>query len=116
MQTTINDRNGCLDENGHLAARRRLHFALSRFAPRIDHVTLTVEDQNGPRGGIDKACRLRIGLRNLNEVVVQDQDAEVGVCIGRVAQRAARTVRRTIERAQRFPRHSAASLAPFEST
>lgn len=37
-------------------ARRRLGFALDRFAERIRNVSLRFEDINGPRGGLDKRC------------------------------------------------------------
>jgi putative sigma-54 modulation protein len=43
---------------GHI--ERRLCFALERFARRISRVRVSVGDLNGPRGGIDKRCRVAI--------------------------------------------------------
>lgn len=39
---------------------RRVGFALRRFSDRIRSVTVRVVDLNGPRGGIDKECRIEV--------------------------------------------------------
>ena len=45
---------------------RRLRFALTRFSGRIGRVNVFLTDQNGPRGGIDKTCRIVVRLRDGN--------------------------------------------------
>ena len=59
---------------------RRLYFALGRFSPEIDQVTVRVGDANGSRGGADKRCRIVVKLRRL-ESVVSDVHGE-GVRVG----------------------------------
>jgi len=41
---------------------RRLHFALGRASGQISRLTVRLSDLNGPRGGEDKRCLLRITL------------------------------------------------------
>ena len=56
----------------------RVQLALSRFtdAIRTTHVTLT--DINGPRGGIDKTCRIRITGPQLGSIIIEDAAADLG--------------------------------------
>ena len=45
-------------------AERRLRFATDRFQNQIRNVILRLSDVNGPRGGVDKLCRLTATLRH----------------------------------------------------
>ena len=67
-------------------------------------MSVVVADANGPRGGVDKSCRISVKLRRANDVTMTDQDADVAVCIARAAERVGRAVARAIERTQRFDR------------
>lgn len=104
MTILINDRSGLMDRSQQELAERRLHFALSRFDSRISRLELVVEDENGPRGGVDKAIRLLVKLKRASDVVISDRDSDLITCISRVAERAARSVTRSIERSQQFDR------------
>lgn len=97
---SIVDRSELLsDELRHLIERRLL-FALARFDSRIVQVEFVVNDENGPRGGVDKTCRVAIILHRAGDVLVNDKDADMAKCISRVAQRAGRAVARAIEKTQ----------------
>ena len=78
-------------------AERRLRFALGRFAGRIDRVLVQVCDTNGPRGGLDKQCRVRVRLRHGQEVLVGDVDEDWIVLIDRASARLGRSVARVLE-------------------
>jgi len=82
---------------------RRLHFALGRFGPAIDHVIVRVGDINGPRGGVDKRCQIVVKLRasGSNPIAIDDSDEELHVAVARASNRAERTVARAIERKRR---------------
>ena len=51
--------------------RRRLEFALGRLGPAVRAVQVTLADVNGPRGGVDKQCRMRIAGDQLPALVIE---------------------------------------------
>ena len=82
---------------------RHLYFALGRFGPAIDHVSVRVGDINGPRGGVDKRCQILIKLRasGSNPIAIDDNDEDLRAAIARTSDRAGRAVARAIERKHR---------------
>ena len=79
-------------------AERRLRFALTHADQRVRRVTMRLFDVNGPRGGIDKCCRIQVMLNGLAEVVIADTEADLYVAIDRAADRIGRTVARRLAR------------------
>ncbi|MBZ5689644.1 MAG: HPF/RaiA family ribosome-associated protein [Acidobacteriia bacterium] len=77
---------------------RRLRFALDRFAGRIRQVHVTVGDLNGPRGGIDKCCKLAILLDRSSTIVLENHASNVYVAIDCVADKAATCIGRRLKR------------------
>jgi len=75
---------------------RRLGFALDRFGARISAVTVWLSDVNGPRGGVDTLCRLKVALTAGRPVVVEARDASVPSVIAGAADRIARAVAREL--------------------
>ena len=51
-----------LDEQDRAYIRRRLGEKLGKYASSIERVTVRVRDVNGPRGGIDLLCRIKVVL------------------------------------------------------
>lgn len=100
MKLSIVDRDKCLTSQLRILARRRLLFALSRFDSKIDEVTLSIRDLNGPKGGIDKRCQLRIKLRFGDDIILTNLDSTVEASVSRLADRAGRTIARRISRLQ----------------
>jgi putative sigma-54 modulation protein len=84
---------------GHI--ERRLRSALGRFAARIDRLTVRLCDVNGPRGGVDKRCRIAVTLIPRGLVMVEGQGHDPFTLISRAAKRARRSVRRALERRRR---------------
>ena len=79
-------------------AQRRLGFALGRFGAAVTGVRVSVSDENGPRGGVDKRCRIEVrGPRRL-AVVVEDSASDERAAIARAAERAGRAFARELER------------------
>lgn len=56
-------------------AERRLRFATDRFTQQIRNINLRLTDINGPRGGVDKLCRLTATLRQGRIVVTEARSA-----------------------------------------
>jgi len=79
---------------------RRLGWRLGKFAPRIERLTVRFEDVNGPRGGIDVACRIKAVVSGVPSVVVTEIARSPVAAFDRAGQRIERVVRRTIGRAR----------------
>ena len=77
---------------------RRLEFALDRAHHDVSNVTVRLSDINGPRGGFDKRCQIRIPLPHHRGVVIEETDADLYVAIDRAASRAGNTLGRQLSR------------------
>ncbi|MFO0901625.1 MAG: HPF/RaiA family ribosome-associated protein [Pirellulales bacterium] len=100
MRLQIVDRGRELDQEQREQAERRLRYALTRFEPQVERVTLHVQDENGPKGGVDKTCRVDVYLRHGDPVTVSDADASLLAAVSRAAERVSRAVDRRIRRDQ----------------
>lgn len=81
-----------------LLARERLGNALDHWSHRVDRVRVTMSDLNGPRGGVDKRCRVVVIGRRSWMVVVEAEAPTWQDAVDRSAGKAARAVRRELER------------------
>jgi hypothetical protein len=95
--------------------RRRLRFALARAGDRIKRVEVRLGDTNGPRGGADKFCRMRVVLEHAPSVLIEDVGADLYAVIGRVAERAGRNVARLVDRLHQNVRLTKAKRKPLRS-
>ncbi|KYF55193.1 hypothetical protein BE08_40615, partial [Sorangium cellulosum] len=73
-RTPVAVRTTGLDIDGEVRdyARQRLGVRLGKFAAEIQRISVRLEDVNGPRGGVDTVCRIKVVLRGLPTVVAQD--------------------------------------------
>lgn len=76
----------------------RVQRSLERFRQYVQIVRVHVEDINGPKGGVDKQCRLILQLRNIPEIVIQDRDSSLCTLLDRVTDRATHSLSRKVER------------------
>jgi hypothetical protein len=79
---------------------RRLGWRLGKFAPHIERLTVRFEDVNGPRGGIDVACRIKAVVSGLPSLVVTELAGNQIEAFDRAGQRIERAVRRAVGRAR----------------
>jgi putative sigma-54 modulation protein len=77
---------------------KRLEFALARFGGRIQRIQVALEDQNGPRGGLDKNCRIVVRLKEGGDVVAEVADVNWEIAVDRATTRVGHTVARRIAR------------------
>ena len=83
--------------------RQELGKKLGKFASAIERVSVRVKDVNGPRGGIDQLCRIKVVLSNLPSVVFEMQDASLDAAIEGALDGAERAVRRSLQRRRMRP-------------
>ena len=98
MKFSIRGRHIGLTEALLAHVERRLRFALSRFGQKIRQVAVQLTDLNGPRGGVDKQCRVTATLSPSGRVMVEEIDAALHTAIDRAAERLERSVVRELER------------------
>lgn len=78
---------------------RRLTFALRRFADTIEHVVVRLIDLNGPKGGLDKRCRIAARLTSRTpSIVVEATDADAYVAVSQAAARLDERVARALSK------------------
>lgn len=100
-----------LDEEDRTLIRQKLGAKLGKFAASIERVTVRMTDANGPRGGVDHVCNVKVVLSGLPSVVVERRDASPHVVIDLALRATEQAVRRTLSRRRMKPlhrRHSAA--------
>ena len=78
---------------------RRLSFALGRFGTQVRSARVRLEDLNGPKGGLDKRCRVTLSGDLIGQSFVEATDADLYTAIDRAAGAAGRAVSRSLERA-----------------
>ena len=83
--------------------RRKLGTRLDKFSSAIERVSLRTEDVNGPRGGIDQVCRIKVVLRGLPSVVYERRDAALNAAVDGALAGAERAVRRALQRRRMKP-------------
>jgi ribosome-associated translation inhibitor RaiA len=102
-----------LDENSCALIRRKLGMKLGKFVTSIERVTVRVTDTNGPRGGIDQVCNVKVVLSGLPSVVVERRDAALHAAIDVAMRATEQAVRRSVGRRRMKPlrRRNLATLA-----
>lgn len=76
---------------------RRIRFALGRFSQRLESVRIMLQDLNGPKGGVDKHCKVHIAVLPSFNIIIEEKDAELETAVNRALDRAGRTVARRLD-------------------
>jgi len=87
-----------LDADDRAYIRRKLGTKLGKFAEVIERVSVQVGDVNGPRGGIDKSCRIKVVLIGLPSVLIETRQASLQAAVDLGLTRTANAVRASIGR------------------
>lgn len=98
-----------IDDGLHGFVEHRILLALGRLSPGIHCAIVRLYDLNGPRGGMDKKCRIEVRLRSRNSLVVEHTDSNLFAAISRAADRAGRAVVQAKERSSGHRRERVAT-------
>jgi len=77
---------------------------MGRFGAKLARVSVRISDVNGPRGGVDKLCRVETRLWGRFPLVVEDVSADMSQAIDRSIRRMGRAVARVAARRLNTPR------------
>lgn len=87
-----------VDDETREYVRRKLGRKLGKFATRIERVSVRLRDVNGPRGGVDHQCQVKVVLSGSPSVVFEERGETMRVAIDVAMSGAARSVSRAIGR------------------
>ena len=83
--------------------RGKLGRKLGKFATSIERISVRVEDINGPRGGVDKRCRIKVVLSGLPSVMAEERRDTVQAAVDAALATAERAVRHPVRRRRMQP-------------
>ena len=92
-----------LDDDAQAYIRRKLGMKLGKFATSIERISVRVTDMNGPRGGVDQVCNVKVVLSGLPSVVIERQHAALHAAIDDALRATERAVRRSVRRRRMKP-------------
>ncbi len=104
MKIDIQARDFSLTDSMLSYVKDRINYLFGSRFNQIQKITVRLNDVNGPRGGMDKRCQVKVTLPRLNQIVIDDVQADLYVAIFRAMDRASRTVNRRITRLQQKKR------------
>jgi hypothetical protein len=84
--------------NGHERIRAKLGRAFASLATRIERVSVRFVDVNGPRGGVDTICRMKVVLSGADSVLVEQRAKTPEQAVSLALPRLVRAVRRGVSR------------------
>jgi ribosome-associated translation inhibitor RaiA len=83
--------------------RRKLAIRLGKFASSIERASVRMRDVNGPRGGVDQVCRIKVVLSGLPSVVFESRAISLRAAADRALAGMERAVRRAVQRRRMKP-------------
>jgi hypothetical protein len=92
-----------VDRSARAHIRRKLRTKLAKFAASVERASVRIADLNGPRGGIDRVCRIKVVLRGLPSVVFEQRGATLEAVVNGALTGVERTVRRSVQRRRMAP-------------
>lgn len=94
MKMNLCIRNNQLPREGQILALKTFSTALDHLKQAIKSVRITITDENGPRGGIDKSCSAQIKLFGGNTLVLREKATNFHQAIALTAEKAKESLAR----------------------
>ena len=102
MRLDIRSRNVAVTSELRQHIDRRVGQALNRFEQHVGSVQVALTDVNGPKGGLDKVCRLTVVVAGCDQIAVTEYGSNLFRIVDRVADRVKQRVSSVIEKVRRF--------------
>jgi CBS domain-containing protein/ribosome-associated translation inhibitor RaiA len=87
-----------LSHNDREYIRRKLGMKLGKFATAIERISVRIEDVNGPKGGVDHVCRIKVVISGHPSVFVERRAASLPAAVNAALTTVERAVRRAVQR------------------
>ncbi len=100
MRVSIRQRNLELPAELRRDIDRRVRFAMSRLVG-AGEVEVTVLDDNGPKGGLDKLCRISLPSATRGPLNIEARSHEIMAAVADACHRAARVLARELARTRK---------------
>jgi len=97
--------DGAIHEEERDYIARKLGMKLGKFVSSVERVTVRLSDTNGPKGGRDQKCQIKVVLNGLPSVVVEETDATLAHAVDRAVASIEDAVRRRVQRRRLKPLH-----------
>jgi ribosome hibernation promoting factor len=102
MNLTIRHDGFEMTEAIELHVRDRLTAALDQHISHVRAVAITVRDENGPRGGVDKSCQVQVDLDlHRGPVLVKKLHEDVYLAVTEAADAVKRAVGRLVGKSKK---------------
>jgi len=98
MEIRIVDRNVNMTELQRDLLERNVQFAFDRFETQTRSIDVLLSDINGPRGGEDIQCRVKVQLNGKGEIHVEGRGASLETVVADAMDRVSVAVARRLER------------------
>lgn len=87
-----------IEDSDRAYLRRKLDRKLGKFSRAVERASVRIEDINADRGGVDKLCRVKVVLRGLPSVVVDERHHSLQAAMDRSLSRTENAVRRSVQK------------------
>jgi putative sigma-54 modulation protein len=94
MKMNLCIRNNRISREGQILALKTFSTALDHLQKAIQSVRITITDENGPRGGIDKSCSAQIKLFGGNTLVLSEKASNFHQAVALTAEKAKESLAR----------------------
>jgi hypothetical protein len=101
--TSIRVDGVALDDEDRADIRRRARTLFGRYGEVVERVTVRIRDVNGPRGGVDIACRIKVVLSRLPSVVAEHRTTSLESSFRGALAAAGRSVAQALRRRRMRP-------------
>ena len=112
MKVSFSKRTSSLDDGTREDILRRIYFALSRYSPRIDEVTVQIGELVAARAGTQRLFRLSVRMKRIGSFAIESVEDEVATAVSRAAERAAKRVQRILDRLRNETRRAKRKKEP----
>jgi putative sigma-54 modulation protein len=101
MEIAVRTRDLEWNEDMQKLVERSIVTAVDRHQDRIERISVALSDLNGPRGGVDKLCRITADVRGAEPIRISESAAGLLSAFGRAVRRLGYRIGTSIDRRRR---------------